>query len=628
MANILFDPERIAQKRFGGPGGTTQPSTPEQLAAKQAVLVRGSTPTERSVDLSTLQTTPASSTPPKANAAPSVNKNIVHGLMDNLNKKEAELVKDGVFEVACKYSVEFAPAALGDARVTKFGKPLKSKVPMQQSKNPSDKVNPDSNSADYAVRTQAFDAGTPILVIIDEILKNSTYIADQAKYINDEVTKEVKPQKPLGNLVWYKISVGALPIEPFDKKRNAYAQDIKYVISAYPINSMVSEYFPECNVRGRHKSYKYWFTGENTQVLSFAQKFNSLYQQTFTNPKILAEERQAAQTLISPPREFQSAVASSNTQGAEAQANAPGASAADWLYNKSDLSTCEITIVGDPAWLQQGELAHSLNASSFNFSPFNPDGTINYDAQEIIFDLQWSPGVDYDLTGTGLAQPTVSGNHQAVWTYKATQVVSKFSRGKFTQNLTGTFVTLVDLTTKPVVATAVQADAQRASAADIRRIDNAIDAGVRPATLQRSPEFSNTGGGAATGNPLIAQGTQPGNPRINPGSLRDVAAQANAARETLANPPQSINPTAEQVESTPAYQAALAAGASPALAAAVSQQSLGANGAGVSTAPIESTVAYQNAIAAGATPQEAVIIAQRSIGAGSDTPVQKINRET
>lgn len=623
MANILFDPERISQKRFGGAGGTAQQSTPEQLAAKQAVLVRGSTPAERSVDLSTLQTKPTSSTPPKANAAPSVNKNIVHGLMENLNKKEAELVKDGVFEVACKYSVEFAPSALGDARVTKFGKPLKSKVPMQASKNPSDKVNPDSNSADYAVRTQSFDAGTPILVIMDEILKNSTYIADQAKYINDEVTKEVKPQKPLGNLVWYKISVGALAIEPFDKKRNAYAQDIKYVISAYPINSMVSEYFPECNVRGRHKSYKYWFTGENTQVLSFAQKFNSLYQQTFTNPKILADERKAAQTLISPPREFQSAVSSSNLQGAEAQANAPGASAADWLYNKSDLSTCEVTIVGDPAWLQQGELAHSLNASSFNFNPFNPDGTINYDAQEIIFDLQWNPGVDYDLTGTGLARPTVSGNHQAVWTYKATQVVSKFSRGKFTQNLTGTFVTLVDLTTKPAATTATTA-----TQADVRRIDNATDAGVRPATLQKSPDFANTGGGAATGNPIIAQGTQLGNPNISPGSLRDRAAQANAARATLTNPPQTVNPTAVQVESTPAYQNAVSAGATPAEATSISQQSLGANGAGVSTAPIESTVAYQNAIAAGANPQEAVGIAQRSIGAGSDTPVQKINRET
>jgi hypothetical protein len=101
-----------------------------------------------------------------------------------------------------------------------------------------------------------------------------------------------------------------------------------------------------------------------------------------------------------------------------------------------------------------------------------------------------------------------------------------------------------------------------------------------------------------------------------------------APTETLTNPPQTVNPTAAQIESTVEYQNALSAGATPEEAAAISQQSLGAGGAGVSTTPIESTVAYQNALAAGATPEEAVIAAQRSIGAGGTTPIQQINRET
>jgi hypothetical protein len=49
-----------------------------------------------------------------------------------------------------------------------------------------------------------------------------------------------------------------------------------------------------------------------------------------------------------------------------------------------------------------------------------------------------------------------------------------------------------------------------------------------------SQGFANTGGGAATGNPIIARGTQQGNPNIRPGSLRDRAAQANAARAAAA----------------------------------------------------------------------------------------------
>jgi hypothetical protein len=545
---------------------TTGTSAPGRVNNAGSGPVRGTSAPGRDTTTTTT-TTPASTSaaaPPKANAAPSVNKNIAVGLIEALNNAEAELVKKGVWEVANRYSVEFAPAALGDARVTKGGKPNKAKVPMQQAKNPADKVNPESNSADYDVRTFPYRAGTPIVVILDEILKNSTYIADQAAYINDEVTNEVKPQKPLGDLVWYKISVQTTPIQPFDTKRNDFAYNITYVISAYPINSMQSEYFPKSKIRGRHKSYKYWFTGQNTQVLRFEQKFNKLYATTFTNPKILTDTR-IANNRESPPREYQAAVAGSSSQGAEGQANAVGASAADYLYSKTDIANCELTIVGDPAWLQQGEAATGISSTNYNFNPFNADGSINFDAQEIIFDLQWNPGVDYDLTGTGLANPNVSSTPQAIYTYKASHVVSKFSRGKFEQELKGVFIDLLDPGTASKTATKSAAQSERDDAA-------AVDAGVRTAALENAIATD-----SATTS--VAQ------------VERDEAATilANTPTETLSNPPQTVNPTAAQIESTPAYQ---------------------------------------NAISAGATPEEALIISQQNIGAGGVSPVQQINRET
>ena len=477
---------------------------------------------------------PTTKAPPKANAAPSLNKNIAVGLITALNKQEADLVKSGVFEVANQYSIEFAPAGLGDARVTKGGKPNKAKVPMQQSKSPSDKVNPDTNSADYDVRTFDFRAGTAITVILDEILKNSTYIADQASYIIDETTQQSKPQKPLGDLVWYKISVQTTPIK-FDKKRNDYAYNITYVISAYPINSMQSEYFPTTKLRGRHKSYEYWFTGQNTQVLKFEQSFNKLYATTFTNPQILSNTR-IENNRETPPREYQAAVAGSSNQGADGRTNSIGASAADYLYSKTDIANCQLNIVGDPAWLQQGEAATGVNSLNFNFDPFNPDGGINFDAQEIIFDLQWNPGVDYDLTGTGLANPNTSGAAMAVYTYKAFEVVSRFSKGKFDQDIKGVFIDLLD----PAATTAAaskdnntQRDKPSVALQDVRKTDNV--------NAEKVPPFNNTGGGAATGNPIIAKGTQLGNPNIRPGSLRERAALANAARETSAAAAQKIN---------------------------------------------------------------------------------------
>lgn len=49
-------------------------------------------------------------------------------------------------------------------------------------------------------------------------------------------------------------------------------------------------------------------------------------------------------------------------------------------------------------------------------------------------------------------------------------------------------------------------------------------------------QFATNAGGAATGNPTISQSTAPNNPNIRPGSLRDRAAQANAARAAAAQP--------------------------------------------------------------------------------------------
>ena len=113
-------------------------------------------------------------------------------------------------------------------------------------------------------------AGTQIVQVLDQILKNSSYITDQATVSIDENTQEQKSNgPPANNLAWYKISLVASPRQ-YDYKRNDYAYDIKYIISVYKINQMVSDYFLNPRFSGTHKQYNYWFTGENTQVLSYA----------------------------------------------------------------------------------------------------------------------------------------------------------------------------------------------------------------------------------------------------------------------------------------------------------------------------------------------------------------------
>lgn len=378
--------------------------------------------------------------PPKADTATSAK--LFHGLMKSLNDFEKSLVPTP-FKIANEYSIEFNPPSLANAKITKPGGTNKSATPSPQDNSARNKL-PETNAMMKDARVQRFQAGTPIVQIIDQILRNSTYITDQAKVTIDETTGKTKDQTPNGdNVTWFKINVVTTPIG-FDEARRDFAYKIKYVISPYALNNMVSEYFPPGAYRGLHKTYDYWFTGLNTQVLNFEQQFNKLWVQTITDPNINLTTAQAINDREIWSRVYQAA-SEQNSQGAEGKTNEVGANGADYLYSVGDQGNIKLKIVGDPAWLQQGEITTAADAKNFTFSPFCTDGTINFDASQVCFSINWKRPNDYDFAGSG-AMPVGKGNPSSTAnqtsieesaTYRATMVRSHFSRGKFDQDLEG-----------------------------------------------------------------------------------------------------------------------------------------------------------------------------------------------
>ena len=267
-----------------------------------------------------------------------------------------------------------------------------------------------------------------------------------------ENTQKQKPNSGAKkDVTWFKINVSVTPIgtEP-DPKRQDFAYRVKYLITPYAISDMLSQYFPRGNFRGLHKTYSYFFTGENTQVIHFEQQFNKLYVQTITNPNINLSTMLAATQREIVPRVVQGA-SEQSSQGAQGRTNEAGASGADYLYSPTDQANIKLKLVGDPAWLQQGEISSGVSASTFTFKPFNNDGTINFDASEIAFDINWNRPVDYDLNGTGLMN-TTAGNYNKSATsagqptesarYKAVTCKSTFRQGKFEQELVGYKLTI------------------------------------------------------------------------------------------------------------------------------------------------------------------------------------------
>ena len=120
------------------------------------------------------------------------------------------------------------------------------------------------------------------------------------------------------------------------------------------------------------------------------------------------------------------------------------------MYSPSDQSTASLTILGDPDWIAQSELFYSPDAVGVGLGPFMSDGSVNYDASEVLFSINYNTPVDYNLS-TGVADPGtenlgrdlgsgVAGVSQFSFIYRANTITTYLSGGAFRQNLQGSLM--------------------------------------------------------------------------------------------------------------------------------------------------------------------------------------------
>jgi hypothetical protein len=391
----------------------------------------------------------ANAAPPNASAATKKNP-MFTGLCEALNTHQQTLVKEGKYEIADIYEIEFAPASLANSKVKKPGNTDFDATPNQAPSANGQQLNPATQSVKTTARSEPVLAGTQIIQFIDKVMRNSSYMSDQMLYITDEVTGKQKPStnSANGQVAWYKVSITATPLPGFDNKRKDHAYKMKYTISPYAINQMQSEYFPKARFRGLHKLYNYWFTGQNNAVLDFQQEYNNLYRLVISGANVPILNAQTSDPR-NPTKKVYMPSSAQSDQGARNGANEPVANAADYLYSPSDQAKIKLKIVGDPAWLQQGEVTTGISAKTFNFSPFNADGGINYDSQEVVFAIQFNRPTDYNfgtgvmdvtannVTGTPAVGVTSGSQPQESFTYTAIKVKNSFAKGRFEQELEG-----------------------------------------------------------------------------------------------------------------------------------------------------------------------------------------------
>jgi hypothetical protein len=383
--------------------------------------------------------------PPKAPAATQSSQlQTFSGLATALNKWQQEQVKLGKYSKADEYVIEFAPPQLGATKMKRPGSTSDDATAMQAPTGTGKDLNPATNSRNINSRTFPVAAGTIITQAIDMIMQNSDYISAQALYYIDEITGKTLPNTPNNNgqTAWYKITTHAEILGP-DPSRNSNACRFTYIITPYGLSNAQSEYFNNSAFRGVHKNYDYWFTGQNTQVLQYEQEINNAYTLVLSGAN--ANFQKAGLTSDFREKYIKSAMTRSgqSDHGAKNGANEIAANLADYLYSSGDLANIRIKIMGDPAWLFQGEASNKATKQNFTFRPFLADGTVNVDASQVLFTVSWNRPVDYDYN-KGIAPVNANNKNidnesfpQETLTYTAYRCVSSFKQGMFTQELYG-----------------------------------------------------------------------------------------------------------------------------------------------------------------------------------------------
>ena len=443
--------------------GTTNPgasTTTNQSNAETARLNRqaGATPNQSDAETTRLNRQ-AGAAPAKVNAAPSSKKTITKGLAGAMNQFQQKLVKDGVFTYADEYVINFIgpdankikdarlqlPNAKVDKRLTAAGQD-----PTQDAQN----LDQARTSVDMVSRSFSITAGQQLLQAIELTIRNSSYIYDQAVVIiNPDGTQIPNPNSRNKPLKWFVITMSAEKISPnLDPKRNDYAYRITYSIAAREVKNVISKYFPVSRFSGVHKSYPYWFTGQNIAVLDYSETLNAMYQLTVSG----SDTEDSAATRIR--QQFTSSMAdivtynyaprsTESSHGASGKENELGANAAEVLYSPGDLREAKVKIVGDPAWIMQGSnfrLPRSEYFTGTSLSTgFLPDGSIAFDNQDVLFEISWQRPEDYDIE-TGLADPYSQtqqkyNSRTALQSrvYLCKRVISDFRQGRFEQTLEG-----------------------------------------------------------------------------------------------------------------------------------------------------------------------------------------------
>lgn len=387
------------------------------------------------------------------------NKNASNGLIDALNNLQiAELTNPSKGEAKQKIPDKFSISIDADSKVGSalivdkdfYSKYYSPTAPVTNINQVNDRTAYFKQAKiEKQKRIINLAPGTSILSAIDQIIGQSTYIRDAMIYFDEE---KLQPNNTNDSLVaatangqnqqskefeWY-IVRPIVKIIDYDSSKNDYAYDITYVIQKYRVpyvRSLMLQY--QTGYHGPHKIYQYWYTGENTEVLSYEVNYNLLY----FNTRILSTEGGIVESNDTAPVGILPSTDSSPA------GKLPGSlelqnTVKTYLYSPSEQIKANIKILGDPDFIMPVE---SGSLSDLLSKWYGPSFSINANTGQVFIEIGFNEVIDYSKN-TGLLEPKnnikfwnypedIEAQTKGRMVYMVTNVTSRLSNGVFTQDL-------------------------------------------------------------------------------------------------------------------------------------------------------------------------------------------------
>jgi hypothetical protein len=375
--------------------------------------------------------------------------NGITSLLKTINENQQTLQKQGALEIPNVYKVRFAgdTSLLQTASLISKADPDKAKQPMSRANN-SKEVNEGTGvkaAPDITKRLINLKYGMPIAQAINNIIKQSSYMEDALKVIflaseepdPDTGSLEVVTKKDVPPIKWYNLSTEIKTLG-FDTKVGGFAYEITYVIQPYETPAAASPYIKSSKYYGPHKRYEYWFTGKNSEILSYEQTMDNTYFNVALTPNGDPASQGGGENVTTEAGKKQN----QDTQGRLDTGMESQNSYMTSLYDPGAYAKAKVTILGDPDYLAQ-ETPASINQVYNQF--YGSDGfTINPNGGQVFVEIDFKEATDYH-NSDGLLDinssiyfwnyPAAIANKIKGVSYMVTEIEHYFKGGKFTQTL-------------------------------------------------------------------------------------------------------------------------------------------------------------------------------------------------